>query len=49
MTHVSDTGVTQLTVGHVSDTDGGVIAGGFIGGLLVGIIIYTAVIGVGLW
>ena len=49
VTHVSDTGVTQPTVGHVSDTDGGVIAGGFIGGLLIGIIIYTAVIGVGLW
>ena len=37
------------TVTHVSDSDGGAIAGGFIGGLLVGIIIYTAVIGVGLW
>ena len=36
------------TATHTSD-DGGAIAGGFIGGLLVGIIIYTAVIGVGLW
>ena len=48
VTHVSDTNVTQPTATHVSD-DGGAIAGGFIGGLLIGIIIYTAVIGVGLW
>ena len=48
-THASDTGVTQPTVTHISDTDSGAIAGGFTGGLLIGIIIFAAVIGVGLW
>ena len=43
--HVSE--CEQPTVAHISD--GGAIAGGFIGGLLVGIAIFGAVIGVGIW
>ena len=50
VTHTSDTGVTQPTVTHAF----GVVAiastaGAFGGGLLVGIVIFGAVIGVGLW
>ena len=49
-THVSDTGVTQPTAPHVF----GVVAiastaGAFGGGLVVGIVIFGAVIAVGLW
>ena len=49
-THTSDTGVTQPTATHVF----GVVAiastaGAFGGGLVVGIVIFGAVIAVGLW
>ena len=49
-THTSDTGVTQSTATHVF----GVVAiastaGAFGGGLVVGIVIFGAVIAVGLW